>query len=69
MKELLSKFNKLALRNEHMDVTKVFNYFISTLENDDDIRLCSENFMLFIKSAEASRNSSEMIKKIILFQN
>ena len=54
--------------NENTAITTIYNHFIKSLSNEDEINFCKQNFMLFIQSGEATRNADNEVKKIILNQ-
>ncbi len=66
MQYLFKKFNQLTLHNNNKDIYNIYNYFISQL-NDEESKFVSDHFMLFLKTAECSRNAiSEIQSKILM---
>lgn len=64
MADLITQFCILALRYPDFNIERLYNRFILKL-TDEEQTFAIENFMLFIKTAEAARDAIPEIKEKI----
>lgn len=65
MTYLFNNFSKIALMYKDMDICDLYNRFLVSL-NDKETQFVSDKFMLFIKTAEAARNTIPEIQNKLL---
>lgn len=64
MQQMIKEFTLLALKYKRNSVTDLYNYYLTTL-TDEQINEIQEYFLLFIRCAETAREASEEMQNLI----